>query len=169
MWGFTVVAVVLVAGMCFATDSERRGAAPGAERPELPSYLAHGWNWSGGDIPLWDPKTAAAQYNRGVMHATGQGQPHDDREAVKWFRMAALGGHVLAQCNLGIMFATGRGVPQNKVQAWILFHVAAARGDDKAQTNKDLLAASMTRDELERARKAAQNALQENGAGLLLD
>ena len=32
---------------------------------------------------------AIAQYNLGVLYATGQGVPQDDVEAVKWHRQAA--------------------------------------------------------------------------------
>jgi len=31
---------------------------------------------------------AAAQFNLGLMYATGQGVPQDDAEAAKWFRRA---------------------------------------------------------------------------------
>lgn len=103
------------------------------------------------------------------MHATGQGQPQNDAEALKWFREAARGGHALAQCNLGILYAKGRGVPRDKVRAWVWFHFAAGQGDSKARANKAVIAASMTPDDLGRARKAAMEAPQENGAVFLPD
>lgn len=167
MWGIAFVAVVLVAGACFAAASEAGAVESDAERPGLPSFLAHGWTWSGWDAALLDPKTPSAQYNRGVMHATGHGQPQNDAEALKWFREAARGGHALAQCNLGILYARGRGVPQDKVLAWVWFHFAAGQGDGKARANKAVIAASMTPDDLGRARKTALEALQENGLLLL--
>ena len=102
------------------------------------------------------PKTPRAQYSRGVMHATGQGQPQNDHEAVKWFRKAVRGGHVPAQCNLGAMYATGRGVPQDDAQAWAWFDIAAAQGDKNARGNKKIIVASMTPAELDRAQKLAR-------------
>ena len=100
-----------------------------------------------------DPETPHAQYNRGIMHATGQGQPRNDNEAVKWFHKAASGGHVPAQCNLGVLYAAGRGVARDKVRAWVWFDIAAGQGDFKARANREIIAASMTPDELDRARR----------------
>ena len=39
--------------------------------------------------PLAERGDAEAQYNLGVMYRNGQGVPHDDAEAVKWYRLAA--------------------------------------------------------------------------------
>ena len=44
-------------------------------------FVVHGWTWSGWDAALMDPKTPEAQYNRGVMHATGRGVPQDNVQA----------------------------------------------------------------------------------------
>ena len=87
------------------------------------------------------------------MHATGQGQPQNDGDAVKWFHKAANGGHVPAHCNLGVLYATGRGVLRDKVRAWAWFDIAAGQGDFKARANREIIAASMTPDELGRARR----------------
>jgi hypothetical protein len=119
----------------------------------LQSFDTHGWTWPGWDAALLDPKTPHAQYNRGVMHATGQGQPQNYDEALKWFRKVARGGHVLAQCNLGVLYTRGLGVPRNDVRAWAWFHIAAGQGDGKARANKELIAVSMTADKLSRTRK----------------
>nr|AOG62267.1 SEL-1-like domain containing protein [uncultured organism] len=40
-----------------------------------------------------------AQYNLGVMYANGYGVPENDREAVKWYRLAAEQGLAAAQYN----------------------------------------------------------------------
>ena len=45
---------------------------------------------------------AEAQYNLGVMYATGAGVPQDNGEAVRWYRLAADQGLAAAQFNLGI-------------------------------------------------------------------
>jgi TPR repeat protein len=46
---------------------------------------------------------AVAQYNLGLMYATGEGVPQDDAQAVTWFRQAAEQGHAGALNNLGWM------------------------------------------------------------------
>ena len=45
---------------------------------------------------------ADAQFNLGVMYATGEGVPKDDVEAGKWYRKTAEQGYARAQCNLGV-------------------------------------------------------------------
>ena len=153
--GVALSALVVFTSDCIAADSEAPAVTEGGARTERRTFAAHGWTWSGWDAALLDPNTPHAQYNRGVMHATGQGRPQDDAEALKWFRKAARGGHVPAQCNLGVLYATGRGVPRDKVRAWAWFHIAAGQGDPKARTNREIIAASMTPDELDRARRVS--------------
>ena len=59
------------------------------------------------------------------MYDEGEGVPQDDREAVKWFRLAAEQGAARAQFNLGIMYADGEGVPQDDKEAVKWFRLAA--------------------------------------------
>ena len=75
------------------------------------------------------------------MYANGRGIPHNDTEAVRWYRMAAEQGHAKAQLNtqielrlgmpllnLGVMYANGRGIPQNDIEAVRWFRMAAEQG-----------------------------------------
>ncbi len=78
---------------------------------------------------------AQAQYNLGVMYATGRGVPQDDAEAVRWWRLAADQGDAEAQYNLGVRYADGRGVPQDDAEAAKWFRRAAEQGAAKAQHN----------------------------------
>ena len=52
-------------------------------------------------MKLWRPMAeqgyAGAQYALGVMYARGDGVPEDDKQAVKWYRLAAEQG--LGQAN----------------------------------------------------------------------
>ncbi|MGI9346414.1 MAG: tetratricopeptide repeat protein, partial [Gammaproteobacteria bacterium] len=43
-----------------------------------------------------------AQFGLGGMYANGEGVPKNDREAVKWLRLAAEQGDAKAQFNLGV-------------------------------------------------------------------
>ena len=72
---------------------------------------------------------AAAQFNLGVMYATGEGVPEDDAEAVRWYRLAAEQGYAAAQFNLGLMYATGEGVPEDAAEAVRWVRLAAEQGD----------------------------------------
>ena len=67
------------------------------------------------------------------MYDNGQGVPEDDKEAVKWYRLAAEQGYAKAQDNLGIMYATGEGVPKDNVIAYVWLNLARANGLDNSQ------------------------------------
>lgn len=43
---------------------------------------------------------APAQYNLGIIYDTGEGVPQNHAEAVKWYRIAAQQGDMLARRNL---------------------------------------------------------------------
>jgi uncharacterized protein len=71
----------------------------------------------------------AAQATFGWMLENGQGVPKDEKEAIKWYLLAAEQGVVSAQINLGLMYETGRGVPQDYDEAFRWYRRAAAQGD----------------------------------------
>ena len=50
---------------------------------------------------------ASAQDNLGIMYKNGQGVPQDDKEAVKWYRMAAEQEDARAQTTLGVRYFNG--------------------------------------------------------------
>ena len=76
---------------------------------------------------------AKAQFNLGLMYATGEGVPENDTEAVRWFRMAAEQGNARAQYGLGYMYTTGEGVSKNYTEAARWFRMAAEQGNARAQ------------------------------------
>jgi len=39
------------------------------------------------------------------MYRNGKGVPEDDKEAVKWFQLAAEQGNAIAQYNLGVAYS----------------------------------------------------------------
>ena len=75
-----------------------------------------------------DQGDANAQFNLGVMYASGLGVPQDDVQAAAWYRQAADQGHADAQYYLGVMYATGQGVPQDFTQAVAWYRQAADQG-----------------------------------------
>lgn len=78
---------------------------------------------------------ASAQFNLGVMYATGRGVDVDEKEAVRLYKLASSQGDADAQCILALMYASGRGVEQSDAAAAQHFALAAARGDSFAQVN----------------------------------
>jgi TPR repeat protein len=63
--------------------------------------------------PLANDGDASAQFNLGLMYATGQGVQQDNAAAALWFRKAAEQGYAPAQSNLGTLYLYGRGVTQD--------------------------------------------------------
>ena len=72
---------------------------------------------------------AAAQFNLGVMYASGVGVPLDYQEAVRWYRLAAEQGYAGAQHNLGLKYEYGDGVPQDYQEAVRWYGLAAEQGN----------------------------------------
>ena len=70
-------------------------------------------------------------YNKGVVTS----KAGNYTEAVKWFRMAAEQGSVIAQFNLGSMYSNGQGVPRDHTEALKWFSIAAEQGSAPAQFN----------------------------------
>lgn len=112
-------------------------AAPVAAGPFEDAVEAH----SRGDYqkalrlirPLANDGDAAAQFNLGLIYATGQGVQRDDAAAAVWFRKAAEQGYASAQSNLGTVYLYGRGVTQDDTEAVVWFRKAADQGDAIAE------------------------------------
>jgi len=80
---------------------------------------------------------AGAQFNLGVMYATGEGVAQDNAEAIRWYRLAADQGDAAAQSKLGEMYMwhSFQGVPQDGGEAMHWWRLAADQGDASAQFN----------------------------------
>jgi hypothetical protein len=108
----------------------------------------------------WYERAAAqgqveAQFNLGVLHEEGAGVAQSHVRAAYWYRLAAYRGHAKAQFNLAILYASGRGVPLDGVNAYAWYDAAAGNGNAKARFNRDLLAESLTPEQLLAARQLA--------------
>ena len=105
--------------------------------------------------PLAEQGNARAQYWLGYMHENGIGVLRDNAVAARWYRNAADQGLVGAQVYLGTMHVTGRGVPQSLIEAYKWYSLAAATGDKVAENNQDVIAASMTPEQITEAQRLA--------------
>jgi TPR repeat protein len=99
---------------------------------------------------------ASAQYNLGVMYATGDGVLKDSAEAVKWFRKSAEQGIAEAQLNLGVMYDNGEGVLKDSVQAHAWWNNASANGNEQAKENLSIIEKNMTPEQIAEATKLAR-------------
>ena len=66
--------------------------------------------------PLAEQGDADAQYKLGVMYSNGRGAPQDDKEAVKWFRLAAEQGEAFAQQRLDAILKSQAGTAETAPQ-----------------------------------------------------
>ena len=89
--------------------------------------------------PLAEAGDVDAQYNLGIMYDNGYGVPQDQKEAVKWYRLAADQGYAGAQYNLGVMYSNGQGVLQDYTEAVKWYRLAVEQGFAEAQTNLGLM------------------------------
>ena len=105
---------------------------------------------------------AKAQFNLGWMYAFREGISEDDREAVKWYTLAAEQGYVSAQFYLGRMYYYGEGVLGDNVYAYMWWNIASSQGDEMAKKNKGILAKEMTSSQIAEAQKLSKQCLNSN-------
>jgi len=85
--------------------------------------------------PLAEQGDSFAQLYLAMMYQNGVGVAEDDKEAVKWYRLAAKQGNARAQKYLGMMYAQGEGVVEDDKEAAKWYRLAAEQGDARAQTS----------------------------------
>ena len=121
----TLIAVALM-----VISVSAMGAAPKASAPASPQVMFQE------KMALALKGDAAAQWWVGFSYDQGlSGQAIDQKEAVKWYRLAAEQGNARAQANLGFMYAQGQGVLQDYKEAVKWFRLAAEQGNANAQGN----------------------------------
>ena len=77
---------------------------------------------------------ADAQFALGIRYTLGEGVLQDDKEAVKWFKLAAEQGDADAQLLLGGMYRLGEGVLKDFNESAKWYRLAAEQGDAAAQS-----------------------------------
>ena len=74
-----------------------------------------------------------------ALYSNGDGVKQDDKEAVAWYRKAAVQGFVDAQDNLGCMYGNGTCVAQDTAEAVKWLQLAAEQGDEDALKSLNVL------------------------------
>ena len=105
---------------------------------------------------------ADAQYNLGIMYASGLGVTQDYNEAVKWFRLSSGQGNAQAQDIYGLMYASGRGVTQDYVRVHMWLNISASSGDKNAESSRDIVAKKMSQTQIEKAQEMARRCQSSN-------
>ncbi len=80
------------------------------------------------------PDSVGSMYNDGEATVV-----EDDRETMRWFRIAAEQGDARAQFNLGTMYDHGDGVIEDDAEAARWYRMAAEQGHASAQFNLGLM------------------------------
>lgn len=113
-------------------------------------------------LPLAVEGNASAQFNLGVMYATGKGVLQNDAEAFRWYRLAAKQGNVSAQKILGFMYATGKGVQRDNALAHMWYNIGNANGDAQSGQNRDIISKRMSREQIAHAQARADVCITSN-------
>ena len=98
---------------------------------------------------------ADAQLYLGLMYATGDGVPENDKTAVMWYTKAAEQGDADKQFFLGTMYDTGTGVPENDIKAYVWWALAKANGDEGAKQNLEIVKEQMKKAQIAKAQELA--------------
>ena len=93
------------------------------------------------------------------MHENGDGVAQDNKEAFRWYILAADQGYVSAQNNLGFMYALGDGVIQDNVYAHMWWNIAASTGYDMSKKGKKFIEEKMTLSQIEEAQRLARECI----------
>ena len=112
--------------------------------------------------PLAKLGNAMTQHNLAYLYDNGLGVIEDDREAVRWYRLAAEQAYIKSQYNLGHMYTSGEGVIQDNVYAHMWFNIAASNGYKDARDNKDDLVKRMTPQDISKAQDLARECVKKN-------
>lgn len=76
---------------------------------------------------------SASQRKIGWLYSSGTWVPVNKREAVSWYKKAAIQGDLDAQIALGWIYHTGDGIPADPAEAKIWYRKAADQGSSKAE------------------------------------
>lgn len=74
-----------------------------------------------------------AQYNLGRLYLDGSGVDRDQRQAARWFNLAAEKGHRAAQALLGQLLVNGQGVPRQRARGLMWLTLAKQAADPKRE------------------------------------
>lgn len=156
--------LILLLAICLGASSLLSAQDSDAEfleiAPGLTAYVNKDYVTAFAELkPLAERGRSKAQIYLGHLYNNGDGVIQDKREAVRWYRSAAVQGSVEAQSILGIMYSAGRGVTQDFVYSHMWFNIAAANGSEQDSKNRDIVAKDMTPSQIEQAQILARGCL----------
>lgn len=130
-----------------------RSGVPGGVQPDegrARRFFAYAASYFG------DPE---AQYRLAGMYLHGEGGEQNERQAARWFKLAADKGHARAQAAFGRLLFEGVGVARNPTEGLMWLDVAAhsAEGDPDIDAMREEAFATASEEERSRAMAQAQS------------
>ncbi len=90
-------------------------------------------------LPLANDNIVDAQFYTAMLYDMGKGVDRSAKNAVRWYRKAALGGNHHAQHNLGVAYADGEGTKRDLTKAIYWWQLSASHGNTDSQYNLGML------------------------------
>lgn len=100
--------------------------------------------------------------NVAFMYHEGQGVTKSFKQALYWYKEAALQGNTKAQYNVGVMYYEGEGVTQDYIEAHKWFNISSINGFSRSITQRGNIEKKMTQSQVERAKKIAKEWMAEH-------
>jgi TPR repeat protein len=101
-----------------------------------------------------DQSHSLAQFNLGIMYASGQGVPRDEAKSRVWMQKAADLGDAGAQYNIGMkhhrasLDGLPEAAPESRIQAYKWLQLSAAQGYRGSEAAWAFVALAMTREDV---------------------
>ena len=111
----------------------------------------------------------AAENSLGLRYFEGDdrdGIQQDQKEAFRWFSLAAENGNLAAQSKLGFLYNGGFGIPKDVNRAYFWTVLARARGDESNKYLATVIASRLTRGQAAAIEQQADLWLQQHQASI---
>jgi len=151
---------------------------PLAEAGDTESQILIGRMYNNGNGVTADLAKGAAYYKRAAtvgnsraqallafLYTSGRGVPKDHKQALHWYQKAADNGDAYAQLDLAWIYGEGRSAKLDYVQAYKWYFIVSKNDNicDCLLDGKDIVAAKMTKQEIQQAEVLASEWLIKKG------
>jgi len=121
---------IITSGNGVVTSIKKRDDAKPAKNeaegnPAIPTFSGVMEKAKGGD--------AESQYCLAYCYQSGEVVGKNMDEAIRWYTLAAMQGHMASQHNLGVIYMTGEGVPRDDELAYTWAVLAAGNGNNELE------------------------------------
>jgi TPR repeat protein len=115
-----------------------------------------------GDLGAGRTCRTDAEATLGGIYRIGLGVIQDNATAYKWYHLASSNGDKESRYQLGIMYSNSNGLDQNLLKAHMWLNLSAMEGNAAAMKEREIIAKSMTYQQIAEAQKMAINCQNSN-------